>query len=792
MASSNGGSVTLRLALAGAPEVKAALAALGPAGRDALRQIEQATRAPSQGLQALNVITHDAKAKMEELAESSGTVGRALAKLGPAGLATAIGVGIAVEAIRKLAEGAKEAGDWAETLTLKARALNLTTTQLQEYREAGEKFRIENAAMDDALTNLNVTFSKLRSGVQDVKIKKVLTDLVHIDPADLKSIPDAAGFMLRLSDAIHNTQDQATKLQIVRAFNIEPLLPLLDGGHERLQHIISDTHQFGEVLSGQLVQGMSAQNSELREMDQRLEASSRRVHSVMIPALVEFKREIAEINSGLADAVDWLKRLFGADQLLQQGRASIATRAQQATTDAAALRSGSIGGSLMAMLHAQGTDFTNIATKQGRESLARQFDQDAANANAALKNLDTVLAAQNRITAALAGAKPPAGGGGGGGGGGGNPDGGAGSAGGGSRSSGPSQADLAAKREELDLQMQLDIARARGDAIATKALQDRLDLLAKIKQLEDAGYSHAQALKIASGYIAEKDAAESAHKAAEELKKEFEDSRASFSKLVEEVSAGLEKTRQEEEKLAQDRANASAKGISSALQALYHGDASGLVDNFMNKLFDSIGQSITSALPAGMQSFIGQIFGDSPLTISSSSAAAGLDAVALAANNAAVALGGSAATAGAGGGGGFLSFLSSIFGGHADGTSYSQGGLKVVGEKGWEFMRVPRGAQVFDHSASIAMARMGMNDNGPMLMMANPIRQGAGGWGEAPVEVHYHGTNPVKARQSTTPGGGRKVDLYEIAGRDMINQAGASGDLMRAVKRSPAPKRRGR
>ncbi|WP_437408623.1 phage tail tip lysozyme [Sinorhizobium meliloti] len=85
-------------------------------------------------------------------------------------------------------------------------------------------------------------------------------------------------------------------------------------------------------------------------------------------------------------------------------------------------------------------------------------------------------------------------------------------------------------------------------------------------------------------------------------------------------------------------------------------------------------------------------------------------------------VGSSLATGGAGGGSGWLSFLSgTIFSGSgqlarsggiglfADGTSYAPGGLSVVGERGPELLKLPRGSQVFDTNRSARM--MGGNGN---------------------------------------------------------------------------------
>ncbi|HYD45238.1 MAG TPA: hypothetical protein VEA79_08245, partial [Phenylobacterium sp.] len=64
------------------------------------------------------------------------------------------------------------------------------------------------------------------------------------------------------------------------------------------------------------------------------------------------------------------------------------------------------------------------------------------------------------------------------------------------------------------------------------------------------------------------------------------------------------------------------------------------------------------------------------------------------------------------------------------------------------------------------------------------VTQPSGGPGETRIEFHNHTGRPMRAEQSEGPGGVQRINLYEQAGRGMIKQAGASGDLMRGLKGS--------
>jgi len=72
-----------------------------------------------------------------------------------------------------------------------------------------------------------------------------------------------------------------------------------------------------------------------------------------------------------------------------------------------------------------------------------------------------------------------------------NGDGAGGRRGGRRGATGPTTAEIAAMREALDLQNELDVARARGDAAAVRALEDRQTLARLTADFERAGYADA-------------------------------------------------------------------------------------------------------------------------------------------------------------------------------------------------------------------------------------------------------------------------------------------------------------
>jgi|GEM_PF-737578 len=111
----------------------------------------------------------------------------------------------------------------------------------------------------------------------------------------------------------------------------------------------------------------------------------------------------------------------------------------------------------------------------------------------------------------------------------------------------------------------------------------------------------------------------------------------------------------------------------------------------------------------------------------------------------------------------------SWFGGHANGTEFSDGGWKWVGENGPELARVPRGAQVMDHNRSMMFAASQKQSNGFSI---------------GTLKVENHGRDDMTASARMTPEGDLELILEPVVAKG-IRKAGQTGDLARAYRQTP-------
>ena len=227
--------------------------------------------------------------------------------------------------------------------------------------------------------------------------------------------------------------------------------------------------------------------------------------------------------------------------------------------------------------------------------------------------------------------------------------------------SGPSAAELAARREELDLQMKLDVARASGDKAQIEALERQLELRRLIDQLESAGISKAEAKIAAEAQLAAKDYArlqylrENPYVSEKERVKPFETD-PTFVSSAERVKEATDAIANNQNRLRDGFADAFRGGLEAGMQDGLPGvmDYFGqmlrqkVIDNFVNQIADAL-------FPRDGVSGGGVV-------------------------------------------GSILNLGSKLFG-HAGGTSSSAGGWHWTGEKGPELVNMRPGAAVIPNHA---------------------------------------------------------------------------------------------
>ena len=250
----SGGSISLRVSLAGSEEVKAALAGLGPAGKNALKQIEEAQAAPTAGMRALDAAGEVFSKRVGSIAEESGGLGEILKAVGPAGLAAAAGIGAAVMAADKLVEGTKQAMEFGESLVSSAKAAGVSTTTLQTYRFAMGQAGASTEQADSALRGFTTAFGLAGEGA---KKQLGFFEKLGFTQEQLKSFTSVDEALDATVDKISGLGNAADRAAFAKRLGLSDMLPLIQLGTSRIHEMREEAASLGAVMDEHVAEGLA-------------------------------------------------------------------------------------------------------------------------------------------------------------------------------------------------------------------------------------------------------------------------------------------------------------------------------------------------------------------------------------------------------------------------------------------------------------------------------------------------------------------------------------------------------
>lgn len=323
----DGGSITLRVSLAGAPEVKAALASLGPAGAQALRQIEEAQRGRSAGMLALNAAGKDLNAGLLGLSGNAGTFGNALSAVGPAGLAAAAGIGAAIAAGAALIAATKSAMNFAEALETSAKAAGVAVTTLQTYRYAGDQAGVSIEGVDGALKGFTATLGQAEAGQQ--RALKTFQALGFTQD-QLKSFSSVDAALDAVVDKVSSLGNAAETAGLAKKLGMSELTPLLEEGAAKIAALRTEAVNLGVVMDGNVVKSLADAERGFKSASSVIDVQFKSALVDIAPLLVDAIKLIAEAARALNDFLNNFKAVQNrSTQALRDDEAGIATHISQ-------------------------------------------------------------------------------------------------------------------------------------------------------------------------------------------------------------------------------------------------------------------------------------------------------------------------------------------------------------------------------------------------------------------------------------------------------------------------------
>lgn len=350
------------------------------------------------------------------------------------GIATAAaGVGFSA-----LIQGAKDVAAAGAEIQKTAGGLNIGTTRLQELRNAAAEAKVSVSDLDGGLARLNKLLGDFRAGIASREIEPVF-DRLKIKPEDLQSIQNADQFLALIADRLQLVGDKAEQTALLDKLQIEDLLPLLKDGSSGINDLANAAGNLGGVISEEMVK-------KLADADAQMQRSATQMDNLRIVAL--------------APLAEWFGKAAQAATGFILEMSEIESRSpgwQKAITGALrALPGGGLPTSLLYQKLSGGSPVPDLGSSEDDPMLARERYA-----------MSRPVAGYEQRTPRTPRARAR---------------------------TGPSAAELAAQREMLSLQGQIEVLRAQGRDQDAAAAQRKLTALTLTQQYEKAGFANAKAL----------------------------------------------------------------------------------------------------------------------------------------------------------------------------------------------------------------------------------------------------------------------------------------------------------
>jgi hypothetical protein len=374
-------------------------------------------------------------------------IGSALGAMGVAGIAAGAGIAAAAGAFALLLNKGREALQFADGIHRVAVAAEVSATTLQQYRYAVHAVGGAYEDADAALIAFQGNLGAAASGASP-KLAKVFKQLL-LDPVALVN-KDLDGALRDVAEKFAAMPTAAIRIGYAQKLGLMPLLPLLEEGAAGMDRLRAAAMKLGVVMDESLVTKAAEANKKVEDLSL--------VFKVQLNSIMA---EAAPLILGVATAfAQAAKSANGFFQTLQQGRirelkAHLAEVDNQIAVNLGALDLGPVAEAQAAMgraMHGGQAGYQKHLLKTHR-TIQGSIGDPPAGAPAAIKHKPYIPA--------------------------------------------PSD-DKAAKRpsrtvDQINDELALEVARAKGDAAEEERLRRQLELRKRIREYEDAGIKPAAA-----------------------------------------------------------------------------------------------------------------------------------------------------------------------------------------------------------------------------------------------------------------------------------------------------------
>lgn len=301
----DGGGINLRLSLKGAEQVRSELANLGPAGSQAMRELDRSLRTPGAGLKALDSGVGEARRGLDGLAGRAGSIGTVLGSLGPWGLAAAAGMAAVGVAASMAISQAREAATFADEIEDSAAKINIGVEALQAWRFAAEESGATAQDADAAIGGFQKKLGEAMAGGRSLK----WFERLGFGKEDLDAFASTEDALMAVVGRIGDLGNAAEQAAVTEKLGLGPLAALVRQGDEAVQGLIDRARDLGIVMSKEMVGRGAEAARQMEIISQVIDLQLKQAVIDLGPAIVETLKFVAKLASGLNALADAWKGL---------------------------------------------------------------------------------------------------------------------------------------------------------------------------------------------------------------------------------------------------------------------------------------------------------------------------------------------------------------------------------------------------------------------------------------------------------------------------------------------------
>jgi hypothetical protein len=319
--------VAVRMGLQGGSQVSKTLQEVGRDGQRSLRQIREAAKELPPHLRVVSAGIGQMKDGVDDLVSRTGSLGGAVAGLGPVGMAlTATFAAVAAGAVA--ATGAiVSAAQAAAELTDRAAELGVGVETLQAWRYAADEAGVGIDSLESSFSGLNTSIGTVKTGLRDALNVRAFAQL-GISREEVQSWQSLDEALPKIAGGLTSVSDRAARIRLAEQIGVGDAILLFERGEAGAMQLLDAARDAGVVIGEDLVSAGDVADRQIELQMQRMQTSVQTFGlegaRAVGPVIGAFNDLLDVINRSLAAMRQfWAERGVGESRAARQNAARI-------------------------------------------------------------------------------------------------------------------------------------------------------------------------------------------------------------------------------------------------------------------------------------------------------------------------------------------------------------------------------------------------------------------------------------------------------------------------------------